>query len=164
MVERRNHPFSFTIYFYAARGRIARVIAVRQTLWKENLIYREGFFFFGMHYSSSCIGGRLGRARSEMESERVHCPRGWGIFTERGSSVGLLAGLLGQEKSPGVWLWMCKQAPRSPFGPVFSSSSITQPAFILPFAPRCTTTTGATEPVMGDLQLLAVPAQGSEVT
>lgn len=28
------------------RGRIARVIAVRQTLWKENLIYREGFFFF----------------------------------------------------------------------------------------------------------------------
>lgn len=124
---------------------------------RKTLFTARDFFFFGMHYSSSCIGGRLSRARSEMESERIHCPRGWGIFTERGSSVGLSAGLLGQEKSPGVWLWMCKQAPRSPFSPVFSSSSITQPAFVFPFAPRCTTTTGATEPRWGTFSFWLSP-------
>lgn len=144
MVERRNHPFSFTIYFYAARGRIARVIAIRQPSRRKTLFTMRDFF--GISFPSWYIAGRRCRARSEMENKPIHCLRGWRIFIEEGSSVILPGGLLGQEKSPCVWLWMCKQAPRSPFSRIFSSSSVTQPAFILPFAPQCAVTTGAIEP------------------
>lgn len=144
MVERRNRPFSFTIYFYAARGRIARVIAVRQPSGRNTLFTVRDFF--GMSFSLWCIRGRLCRARSEMENDPVCCPRGWRIVIEEGSSVDLTGDVLGQENSRCVWLRLSKQAPRSPFSWIFSSSSATQPSFILPFAPWCAIATGAIEP------------------
>lgn len=58
----------------------------------------------GVLASRRCVGGRLCRARSEMENEHGPRPWGWRILVEEGSGVSLGGGLWGEEKSPCVLL------------------------------------------------------------
>lgn len=118
MVERRNHPFSFTIYFYPARDRIARAVAVRQSPGRKALFTAVGYF--GRLFSSQRIGGRLCRAEREM-GESPFPAQEWGL-SQGGLRVCLQAGLVGQEKPPHVWLWAWTQASISPFSQRFSCS------------------------------------------
>jgi len=138
MAERRNHPFSSTIYFYAARGRLVRVLAVRQPSGRKTLFTTRDFFFGGS-FSWWCTGGRPCRARSEVENKPVRWPRGWGIFAEGGSGMDLTGGLfIGSGK-----ISRCLAAATSPFSRIFPISSVTQPGLILPLAPGCAVTAGA---------------------
>lgn len=76
MVERRNHPFSFTIYFYPAVDRIARTVAVRQSPGRKALFTAVGYF--GMLFITVQWGKAL-QGPTRDGREPIPCPGVGGV-------------------------------------------------------------------------------------